>query len=111
MLVPKTRTVKGITIGSALVVLGLWLKRVLIVVAPLRVGLFPGATTLTYFPSWSEITITVAAFALIPLALMIIFRIFPIMSIYEVTEAAAESEESQGELVTSLKTEQIDETQ
>jgi molybdopterin-containing oxidoreductase family membrane subunit len=88
---PKTRNVRGITIAAALVVAGMLLKRVLIVVPPLRTDLFLTPAS-SYIPSWSEIAITVGAFAAIPLVMMFIFRIFPILSIHEMNERAAESE-------------------
>ena len=89
--IPKTRNVRGITIAAALVVAGMLLKRFLIVVAPLRTDFFLTPAS-SYIPSWSEIAITVGAFAAIPLAMMFIFRIFPILSIHEMNEGAAESE-------------------
>ena len=91
--IPKTRNIGGITVAATLVVAGMWLKRVLIVVTPLRTDLFFTPAN-SYFPSWAEFAITVGAFAAIPLALMFIFRIFPILSVHEINEATAESEVS-----------------
>lgn len=82
-----TRTAKFITIASALVVVGMWIKRLLIVVPPLRIAVIP-AETLSYSPTWVEIMITVAAAAAIPLFLMIIFKVVPVMSVYEIEEVA-----------------------
>ena len=41
-----------------------------------------------YWPSQVEIAITVGAAAAIPLMLMFFFRVFPILSIYEMEEVA-----------------------
>ncbi len=89
--IPKTRSVRGITIAAALVVVGMLLKRVLIVVPPLQTDFFLTPAN-SYIPSWSEIAITAGAFAAIPLVMMFIFRIFPILSIHEMNEVAAESD-------------------
>jgi len=69
------------------VVLGMWLKRFLIVVPGLAEPLMPAELTI-YWPSQVEIAITVGAAAAIPLMLMFFFRLFPILSIYEMEEAA-----------------------
>ena len=89
--IPKTRNVRGITIAAALVLAGMLLKRLLIVVPPLQTDFFL-TPAISYIPSWSEIAITIGAFAAIPLVMMFIFRIFPILSIHEMNEVAAESE-------------------
>lgn len=89
--IPKTRNVRGITIAAALVVAGMLLKRFLIVVPPLQTDFFL-TPAISYTPSWSEIAITIGAFAAIPLVMMFIFRIFPILSIHEMNEVAAKSE-------------------
>lgn len=84
---PATRTVTGIVIASVLVVVGMWLKRYLIVVPSMAAPMMPiefGA----YWPSRVEIAITLAAVAAIPLMLMLFFRIFPILSIYEMEEVS-----------------------
>jgi Ni/Fe-hydrogenase subunit HybB-like protein len=89
--IPQLRTVTGIVIASILVVIAMWLKRYLIVVPSMAAPMMPiefGA----YWPTRVEIAITLAAFAAIPLMLMLFFRIFPILSIYEMEEMA-EAEE------------------
>ncbi|HEU4759681.1 MAG TPA: NrfD/PsrC family molybdoenzyme membrane anchor subunit, partial [Dehalococcoidia bacterium] len=84
---PQTRNTTGITLAAAAVVLGMWLKRFLIVVPGLAEPLMPSELTV-YWPSQVEIAITVGAAAAIPLALMLFFRVFPILSIYEMEEVA-----------------------
>lgn len=82
---PVTRTVSGIVVASLLVIVGMWLKRYLIVVPSMAAPIMPiefGA----YWPSRVEVAITLAAVAAIPLMLMLFFRIFPILSIYEMEE-------------------------
>jgi Ni/Fe-hydrogenase subunit HybB-like protein len=88
---PQTRNIPGITLASLAVVLGMWLKRFLIVVPGLAEPLMPRALVI-YWPTWVEIGITLAAAAAIPLMLMIFFRFFPILSIYEMKELHAEVE-------------------
>jgi len=93
---PRTSNVTGITIAALAVVLGMWLKRFLIVVPGLAEPLMPTELTI-YWPSQVEIAITVGAAAAIPLMLMFFFRLFPILSIYEMEEVAeAEHHGAQG---------------
>ncbi len=91
---PPTRNVPGIVMASALVVVAMWVKRVIIVVPVLATPNQPvewGA----YWPSEVEIAITLAAVAAIPLLLMLFFRVFPIISIYEVEEMQESESESE----------------
>ena len=90
--IPKTRNVKGITIASALVVGGMWVKRFLIIVPPLRQQLF-GTTAPSYTGNWVEWVITLGALAAIPLFLMLMFRLFPVLPMYEMQEIAEEQSE------------------
>ncbi|MDO8616387.1 MAG: NrfD/PsrC family molybdoenzyme membrane anchor subunit [Dehalococcoidia bacterium] len=88
---PLTRNVPGIVIAATLVVVAMWVKRFLIVVPAMATPLMPmdwGA----YWPSRVEIAITLAAVAAVPLMLMLFFRIFPILSIYEMEEFAEHEE-------------------
>jgi molybdopterin-containing oxidoreductase family membrane subunit len=95
---PKTRTIRWITLAAILVVVGMWVKRLLIIVPPLQQGLFYSETA-TYSGSWVEFTITLGAIAAIPLMLLVIFRIFPVLSISEMEEVAAqEAERSPGSI-------------
>jgi molybdopterin-containing oxidoreductase family membrane subunit len=92
---PFTRTIPGITLAALAVVLGMWLKRFLIVVPGLAEPLLPSSLTI-YYPSWVEVAITFGAAAAIPLMLMVFFRFFPILSIYEMEEAEFERVASHG---------------
>ncbi len=76
---PRTRTINWIVFSAALVAIGMWLKRFLIVVPPL-------AGDSSYTPSWVEISVTIGALAAIPLLLMLFVRIFPVLSIWEIEE-------------------------
>ena len=91
---PKTRNARGITLAAGLVVLGMWLKRFLIIVPPLRVGMF-GTTYPPYSGSWVEWVITLAAAAAVPFFLLLLFRIFPVLPIYEMQEIAEEQSSDQ----------------
>jgi len=88
---PRTRTVPGIALAAALAVGGMWLKRFLIVVPPLARPL-AGSDAVSYNPSWAEAAITIGAAAAIPLMIMLFVRFFPILSIWEMEEAAEEPE-------------------
>jgi Ni/Fe-hydrogenase subunit HybB-like protein len=91
---PFTRNVPGITIAALAVVLGMWLKRFLIVVPGLAEPMMPRELVI-YNPTWVEVSITLAAAAAIPLMLMVFFRFFPVLSIYEMEEAAEDEHANQ----------------
>jgi Ni/Fe-hydrogenase subunit HybB-like protein len=92
--IPRTRTVKGIVVAAALVVVAMWIKRFLIIVPTLRQALLP-ASTLSYGGSWVEFSITLAAAAAIPLALMLMFRVFPVISVHEMEEVSVKETEAE----------------
>jgi Ni/Fe-hydrogenase subunit HybB-like protein len=85
---PWTRTVGGITVASALVVVGMWLKRWIIVVPPLETGMTP-ASLGTYAPTWIEWAITAAGVAALMLVFLLFQRLFPIVAIWEVEHGEA----------------------
>ncbi len=88
--VPRLRTVRGITLAAALVVVGMWLKRLLIIVPVVAHPLIAG-TWGTFQATWIGLGVTVGAAAAIPLLLMLFFKFVPILSIDEMEEIAAES--------------------
>jgi Ni/Fe-hydrogenase subunit HybB-like protein len=84
----RGRTPIGTFVVSVGIVTGMWLERFLIVVPSLtrpRVA-FEWAS---YLPTWTEIAITLASFALLALMYLVFFKIFPVMSLWEVEEGMA----------------------
>ncbi len=82
----KTRTVKGTTIASCFVVLGMWLERFNIVVPTSvnpRLELYQRGS---YLPSLVEIMILIGTLAGFVMAYMIATKFFPIISIWEIKE-------------------------
>lgn len=88
---PPTRNILGITIAAIAIVLGLYVKRFLIVVPGLAESIISTEKMQVYHPTWVEIAITAAAAAAIPWLLMVFFRFFPVVSIHEY-EAGIEEE-------------------
>jgi len=87
----RTRTTLGIIVAATLVNVTMWLKRYVIVVSTLATPQMPqpwGA----YWPSWVEWSITAAAFAGFVLLFALFSRVFPIVSVWEVTERHPASE-------------------
>jgi len=100
--IPKTRNVKGITLAAVLVVLAMWVKRFLIIVPPLRLGLFETSVP-GYTGTWVEWVITIGAVAAIPFFLMLMFRLFPVLSIHEIQEVAEEKSEHESKSVNEAR--------
>ena len=86
---PITRNIFGITTAALAVLAAMWLKRFLIVVPGLAEPMMPTPLVI-YWPSRVEIMITLGAVAAIPLLMMLFFRLFPIISIFEIEEVAEE---------------------
>ncbi len=106
LVIPQTRTVKGIFIASLIVVPGLWLKRMLIVVPPLTRQLIPNPvidpatrssfiTPITsiglYSPSWVEWSLFIGTLALGVLLFALFAKFFPLIEL-EVADVHAEPE-------------------
>ena len=100
--IPKTRNVRGLVIASVLVVIGMWVKRFLILIPVMRQALFPSVTQ-SYSGSITEAAITLAAVAAIPLILMLIFRVFPVISIHEMEEVEAKESERKTKIAVGLQ--------
>ena len=82
---PRTRTIRGIVAASILALVGMYIERYLIVVAGLRVPLMPYEAS-SYTPSWVELSILGAAFALFALIISVFAKLFPVISVWEVIE-------------------------
>ncbi len=87
----RTRTIPGIVTASALVVFGMWLKRLVIVVPAVEQPLISGAWG-SFHLTWVSVAITLGGAAAIPLLLMLFFKLFPILPIYEMEEIYVEEE-------------------
>jgi Ni/Fe-hydrogenase subunit HybB-like protein len=85
MLVPFTRNMTGVLIASVLVVTAMWVERYFIVVAGLRVPLMDYEPS-NYTPSWVEISLMAASFALFGLLITVFVKVFPILAVWEIAE-------------------------
>ncbi len=77
--------VKLVFLAALLINIGLWIKRVVIVVPSLLLGtasLLPYPTG-TYTPTWVEWTIVTATFVLPTLLYLIYIKLFPLIPIHE----------------------------
>ena len=68
----------------------------------MRQALFPTATQ-TYSGSFTEIAITLAAAAAIPLILMLVFRVFPVISVHEMEEVEVKESQHKTEPVLGVQ--------
>jgi len=88
---PWTRNIRGMVLASLLVVPMMWLKRMLMVIAPANYSVVDGEVGAYHF-TWVSIAITLAALAGVPLLLMLLFRVVPLLSIDEIEEIEEEQE-------------------
>ena len=84
-------TIPGVVLSSALVIVGAWAKRYIIVVPTLRSPYLPSGQRLPwewthYHPTWVEWSITAAAVAGFALIYTLMAKLFPIVSIWETRE-------------------------
>jgi Ni/Fe-hydrogenase subunit HybB-like protein len=88
--------VPWITLAAALTVIGLYVKRIVLVVPPLYHSFYANTEKLyrseepVYHASVVEVLVTLGALAAIPLLLMAFFRVFPVFAINEMADVAAE---------------------
>jgi len=85
MVIPATRSVRGVITAAALVVVSMWLERYLIVVGGFRVPLMP-YTARPYAPTLTEWSIFAGAVALFALIISVFVKVFPMVSVWEVVE-------------------------
>jgi molybdopterin-containing oxidoreductase family membrane subunit len=91
VLCPWTRNIAGMVVASGLAVVAMWVERYFIVVAGLRVPLLSYDPS-NYAPSWVELSVVAAGFALFALLISIFVKIFPIIAVWEVAEDLAMAE-------------------
>mgnify|MGYP001412368504 CR=1 FL=1 len=95
----KGRTPTGTFIVSVGVVFGMWVERYLIV-APSLTRSTLGFEPAVYIPSLTEIAITLGSLALFALCVLLFFKLFPAISVWEVEEGEAiESVQRQARLL------------
>ena len=85
---PWTHTVRGIVIASVLVNVGMWLKRYIIIIPTLNTTYVPpwSGKIVAYVPTVFELAISVGALAAFCLLYTLFAKVFPIVSIWEVSE-------------------------
>lgn len=85
MLLPWTRTIKGVIVASILANVGMLLERYFIVVGGLRLPLNPYPAP-GYTPTLNELTIVVGLCAFFVLVLMVMMKLAPAISVSEMIE-------------------------
>ncbi|MCL5998400.1 MAG: polysulfide reductase NrfD [Chloroflexi bacterium] len=85
IILPWTRKIPLLVLGSILVNIGMWLKRFVIVVPSLALPLLPTEWGV-YIPTWVEIAISAAAFAGFALIFTLATKLIPIISVWEMKE-------------------------
>jgi molybdopterin-containing oxidoreductase family membrane subunit len=85
ILIPWTRNIWGVVTASVLVVAAMWVERYFIVVSGFRVPLMPYEPS-AYAPTWVELSVMAAGFALFALLITLFVKIFPIIAVWEVAE-------------------------
>jgi len=83
---PRTRTIRWITVSALLLNVSLWVKRIVIVIPSMAVPLVPGDTVATYSPTWVEWAITAGSFASFCLIFAVFAKLFPMVSLWEIEE-------------------------
>jgi molybdopterin-containing oxidoreductase family membrane subunit len=102
-----TRGVRGTTITSAFVVLGMWLERFTIVV-PTSVHPRIEVGIASYFPSWVELSIMAGTFSGFILVYMVATKFFPIISLWEIQEGREEAVREVSKRVASYLPDEIE---
>ncbi|MEE8362475.1 MAG: NrfD/PsrC family molybdoenzyme membrane anchor subunit [Dehalococcoidia bacterium] len=85
VLVPFTRNITGIVVASVVANIGMFLERYFVVVGGLRVPLNPYEAA-NYAPSWVEWALAAAGSALFVLVVVVLIKLFPPFSVWEMRE-------------------------
>ncbi len=80
--IKRLRSIGTATFASITVLIGMWLERYIIIVPTLSMPRLAAAWG-TYAPSWVEISITAATFAVMGMLYMLFSKLFPLVSIWE----------------------------
>lgn len=80
--IKRLRTIRTATIAGVAVLIGMWLERFIIIVPTLARSRLP-ATWGRYAPTWVEISISAATFAVMALLYLLFSKLFPIVSVWE----------------------------
>jgi len=91
ILLPWTRKIWGVVLAALLVAAAMWVERYFIVVAGFRVPLMSYQPS-TYAPTWVELSIMAAGFALFALLITLFVKLFPIIAVWEVAEGRESAE-------------------
>lgn len=78
----RLRSIRTATIAAITVLIGMWLERYLIIIPTLSMPRLAAAWGY-YSPTWVEISITIATFALMGVLYLIFSKLFPIVSVWE----------------------------
>lgn len=78
----RLRSINTATIASITVLIGMWLERYVIIVPTLAMPRLAAAWG-SYTPSWVEVSITAATFAVMALLYLIFAKLFPLVSVWE----------------------------
>jgi len=89
----RTRTITGLVVASAFVLVAMFIERYFIVVAGMRVPLMPYEAA-SYGPTWVEWSIFAAGLALFMLLLTLFTKYFPVLAIWEMKEEHADRTEA-----------------
>lgn len=106
--IPKLRTINGITLVSAVMVLAMWVKRYLIVVPTLETTLIPMQDTrpeyLHYTATWVEWALTFAGIATFILMFKLASKFVPIVPVWEASEEIFRANKAKNESTLETKT-------
>lgn len=80
--VKRLRNLATLCVSSVCVLIGMWLERFLIVVPSLETPHLASASGL-YFPSWVELTVTAATFAMMILLYLLFSKLIPMIAVWE----------------------------
>ncbi len=83
--IPKLRTIRNLVIVSIIINIGMWLERYVIIVPSASFPYLSWGLG-DYLPSWVEVSITAGWLAGFTLLMLVFFRFFPSLTIWEVKE-------------------------
>ncbi len=93
----RTRTIPGIVTASALVVVAMWIKRLIMVNETASYNHLTNSFGVGFRFTWVSVSATLAGVAAVALLLMLLFRLVPLLSITEIQQLPHPTEEQETE--------------
>ncbi len=94
---PWTRNIRGIAVAAVLVLVGMWTKRVTMIVETSAYDRLTNSFGKLFGVTWVSVSVTLGGVAAIALLLMLLFRLVPLLAVTEIHQMQHDEDAPAGE--------------